>query len=122
VRVCVRFCVRIFATLRIRLSSLCRGARIGAAEGRSVNQTLLGDDGEVDTSINKKVVDISDAISRGAKAFLFAEYRFLAVTRFAIKCSVNNLRACVWQIFLAVFSVIVASAVGAANHSFTHGM
>jgi H(+)-translocating pyrophosphatase len=39
----------------------------------------VSDDGEIDTSVNKKVVEISDAIARGAKAFLMAEYKYLAV-------------------------------------------
>jgi H(+)-translocating pyrophosphatase len=45
----------------------------------SINSSLVSDDGEIDTSVNKKVVEISDAIARGAKAFLMAEYKYLAV-------------------------------------------
>jgi len=56
----------------------------------------MADDGEIDTSVNKKVVEISDAISRGAKAFLFAEYKYMAV-------------------FIVVFSVIVLCAVGSTS-------
>jgi Na+/H+-translocating membrane pyrophosphatase len=37
------------------------------------------DDGEIDTSVNKKVVEISDAIARGARAFLLAEYKYMFI-------------------------------------------
>jgi H(+)-translocating pyrophosphatase len=51
------------------------------------------DDGEIDTSVNKKVVEISDAIARGARAFLLAEYKYMFI-------------------FLVVFGVLVLLAVG----------
>mmetsp|Transcript_3152 Transcript_3152/g.10340 ORF Transcript_3152/g.10340 Transcript_3152/m.10340 type:complete len:866 (-) Transcript_3152:650-3247(-) len=90
--------INIVRTLRIPVATFGM-----ESSDSSINSSLLasgsgrgGDDGEIDTSVNQKVFEISAAIQRGAKAFLHAEYKYMSV-------------------FIVVFGTFVLFAVGAGK-------
>jgi inorganic pyrophosphatase len=90
--------INIVRTLRIPVATFGM-----ESSDSSINSSLLasgsgrgGEDGEIDTSVNQKVFEISAAIQRGAKAFLHAEYQYMGV-------------------FIVVFGAFVLFAVGAGK-------